>query len=143
MSALIPVPDVLSRVLALISPVGREVVGLTGAVQRVLAEPVMARRSQPPFPASAMDGYAVRAAEVQPGTSFRVVGESAAGRPFDGQVGPGEAFKAHLIRAVRSDQCGNHLLAFQGHAHGVGTIDQQTGSVRVGLGEVTGGVAGA
>lgn len=56
-----------------------------------LAEPVFARRDQPAQPTSAMDGYALRAADL-PGP-WRVIGESAAGHPFAGTVGPGEAVR--------------------------------------------------
>ncbi len=61
------------------------------AAGRVLAEPIRAVRDQPPFDASAMDGYAVRRGD--PATMFRVIGESAAGRPFEQAVGPGDAVR--------------------------------------------------
>ena len=66
---------------------------LAEAAGRVLAEPVVARRDQPPFRASVMDGYAVRGAEVAVGARFRVIGEAPAGRAFSGVVGPGEAVR--------------------------------------------------
>jgi molybdopterin molybdotransferase len=56
---------------------------------RVLAEDLIADAALPPFPSSAVDGYAVRAADA--GKSLRVVGESAAGRPFEGSLAPGAA----------------------------------------------------
>ena len=67
-----------------------ETVGLHEAAGRVLAEDLIALRTQPPFPASAMDGYAVRAADLarEPRTLL-VVGVSAAGHGFDGRVEPG------------------------------------------------------
>lgn len=89
MSAMLSVKEARARILALMTPTGRETVAISSAVNRVLAAPVMALRTQPPFPASAMDGYAVRNTEVTPGASFRVVGEAAAGHPFDGEVPPG------------------------------------------------------
>ena len=58
-----------------------------------MAEPQAAHRDQPPFPASAMDGYALRDAEVRPGARFRIIGEAAAGRAYGGPVGPGEAVR--------------------------------------------------
>src|SRR6058998_2735138 len=64
-------------------------VPLEVAAGRVLAEDARSAVDLPPFPSSAMDGYAVRAADL-PGT-LRVVGESAAGAPFAGTLGPGEA----------------------------------------------------
>ncbi len=93
MTPMLSVTEARARILALMAPVGREVVPITDAVNRVIAEPITARRTQPPFNASAMDGYAVRASEVSPGASFTVTGESAAGHPFNGAVPPG-----HCIR---------------------------------------------
>jgi molybdopterin molybdotransferase len=90
---MLSVEQALERVFALVSPLGTETVPLAEAGGRVLAEPVTARRDQPPFPASAMDGYALRAEEARPGASFRVIGESAAGHRFEGRVGPAEAVR--------------------------------------------------
>ncbi|RMF34194.1 MAG: molybdopterin molybdenumtransferase MoeA, partial [Alphaproteobacteria bacterium] len=90
---MIPVAEALDRVLALIDPMPVETVPLARACGRVLARPVAARRSQPPFAASAMDGYAVRHADAAPGARLRVVGEAAAGRRFAGEVGAGEAVR--------------------------------------------------
>ncbi len=90
---MITVEEALARIFALVEEVGVEAVPLTEAAGRVLAEPVVARRDQPPFRASVMDGYAVRAAEVTVGARFRVIGEAPAGRAFSGEVGPGEAVR--------------------------------------------------
>ncbi len=90
---MISVAEALDRLFSLVSPLPPEPVPLTEAAGRVLAESQIARRAQPPFPSSAMDGYAVREAEVRPGAEFRVIGEAAAGRRFAGQVGPGEAVR--------------------------------------------------
>lgn len=90
---MISVEDARARILSLMTPVGRETVAITGAVGRVLAQTVVARRTQPPFDASAMDGYAVRGGEVRPGAVFAVVGEAAAGHPFAGPVAPGETIR--------------------------------------------------
>lgn len=81
--------DALARLLAASAPVSPMDVPLAEAVGLTLAEDLAARLTQPPFPASAMDGYAVRWADM-PGP-WRVVGESAAGRGFAGKVGAGEA----------------------------------------------------
>ena len=71
-TSLLPVDEALSRLLADAEPVGAEMVALADAAGRVLAEPVKALRTQPPFPASAMDGYAVRAARCRrPAQSLR------------------------------------------------------------------------
>ncbi|MEL6060390.1 MULTISPECIES: molybdopterin molybdotransferase MoeA [unclassified Methylobacterium] len=95
MSGLIPVAEALARVLASVSgPVETETVPLAQAAGRVLAADIVATRTQPPFPASAMDGYAVRSAEASvAGTSLRVIGTSAAGHGFAGAIGPGEAVR--------------------------------------------------
>jgi molybdopterin molybdotransferase len=66
-----------------------EKVGLGDCPGRVLAEDLVASRALPPFPSSAVDGYAIRSADG--GGRLRVVGESAAGRPFDGPLPPGTA----------------------------------------------------
>src|SRR5262249_59270137 len=67
-------------------------VAVAEAHGRVLANDLAALRTQPPDALSAMDGYAVRAADVAAApTQLRVIGEVAAGRPFDGSVGAGEA----------------------------------------------------
>ncbi len=63
------------------------------ATGRVLAEPIRAVRDQPPFDASAMDGWAMSMGDPGSDGSYRIVGESAAGRGFDGQVGTGEAIR--------------------------------------------------
>ncbi len=89
---LIPVAQALARVLAAAAPVEAEEVALAQAFGRTLAEPVTAGRTQPPFVNSAMDGYALRAADAAtPGARLRVVGESAAGRALARALGPDEA----------------------------------------------------
>jgi molybdopterin molybdotransferase len=85
----------LALVLQDTAPSGdSEWVDLMDACGRVLAAPVSALLTQPPFTASAMDGYAVRAADVakRPAT-LTVIGEAAAGRAFPGQMGVGEAVR--------------------------------------------------
>jgi molybdopterin molybdotransferase len=66
-----------------------EVVHLSEATDRVLVEDLVAQGDLPPFPSSAVDGYAIRAADA--GRRLRVAGESAAGRPFEGELPPGSA----------------------------------------------------
>jgi len=78
-----------ARVLAHARPLGAEPVPLERAAGRVVAEPARAVVDLPPFPSSAMDGFAVRAADV-PGT-LAVVGEAAAGLPSARALGAGEA----------------------------------------------------
>ncbi|RFB81466.1 molybdopterin molybdotransferase MoeA [Methylovirgula sp. 4M-Z18] len=89
---LLPVSDALARILAPARPLGMELVPLSQAADRTLAEDVIARRTQPPFDASAMDGYAVRAEDIATVPArLDVVGESAAGTAFAGTVQPGQA----------------------------------------------------
>ncbi len=90
---MISVEEAQARIAALLPLIGVEEVPLAEANGRVLAEPVVASRNQPPFRSSAMDGYAVRAAETVPDAKLRVIGESAAGRRFPGALGQGEAVR--------------------------------------------------
>ncbi len=90
---MISVEAARARILAGLVPVAAESVALSAAHGRVLAAPVLARLSAPPANVSAMDGYAVRAAEARAGAELRVTGEAPAGRPFTGVVGPGEAVR--------------------------------------------------
>ena len=90
--ALMPVSEALARVLAGVEPLSPETVALSEAHGRVLAADLTALRTQPPADISAMDGYAVRGADVATVPAhLRVIGEVAAGRPFARDVGPGEA----------------------------------------------------
>ncbi|MFY9951936.1 gephyrin-like molybdotransferase Glp [Bradyrhizobium sp.] len=92
--ALMPVADALAAVLAGAEPLAEEMVALDAAYHRVLARDVAARRTQPPLAMSAMDGYALRAADASHvAARLKVIGEVAAGRPFERAVGPGEAVR--------------------------------------------------
>jgi molybdopterin molybdotransferase len=92
--ALLPVAEALARVLDGVAPLSSEGVAVADAHGRVLATDLSALRTQPPDAVSAMDGYAVRAGDVAAAPAkLRVVGEVAAGRPFDGAVGAGEAVR--------------------------------------------------
>jgi molybdopterin molybdotransferase len=87
-----PVTEALSAVLAGAEPLPEEMVALDAAHHRVLARDVAALRTQPPQAMSAMDGYAVRSADASTvAARLRVIGEVAAGRPFERTVGKGEA----------------------------------------------------
>lgn len=90
---MISVSEALDQIFSLLSPVDTETVSLRHACGRVLAEDAVADRDQPPFAASAMDGYAVANREVGPHARFRVIGEAAAGRGFGGRINPGEAVR--------------------------------------------------
>ncbi len=76
-------------VLTQVSPLPAEQLPLADAVGRYLVEPMRAPFALPPFTNSAMDGFAIRA-DGTPG-DFAIIGESAAGAPFEGRVGHGEA----------------------------------------------------
>ena len=90
--ALLSVADALKRVLAQGAPLPAEEVPLQEADGRVLAYDLRALRTHPPADVSAMDGYAVRAADVaQAPARLKIIGEVAAGRPFAAAIGPGEA----------------------------------------------------
>ncbi|HEY6027416.1 MAG TPA: gephyrin-like molybdotransferase Glp [Pseudolabrys sp.] len=90
--ALMPVAEALRQVVAGAEPLGTETVALDDAFGRVLAADLAARRTQPPADVSAMDGYALRAGDTasEP-AALTIIGEVAAGHPFEGVVGPGQA----------------------------------------------------
>ncbi len=89
---LVPVADALGRVTRAFAPLAAEQVSIADAVGRVLAEDVVARVTQPPAAVSAMDGYAVRAADVaEPPVTLRIVGGAPAGGAYGDTLGPGEA----------------------------------------------------
>src|SRR5437764_3691623 len=88
---MISVEEALERLLAPLEALPAEQVSVADAVGRVLAEDVAARRTQPPFAVSAMDGYAVRAEDVATvPVELRIVAEVPAGAGFGGHIGPGE-----------------------------------------------------
>lgn len=90
---MISVEEALALVLSQVEAVGVEHVPLHAADGRVLAEDVAATREQPPFPASAMDGYAVATEVPEIGYEFEVIGEAAAGHGSEQSVGPGQAIR--------------------------------------------------
>jgi molybdopterin molybdotransferase len=91
---LLPVAEAQQRIIDAVGPLPAEQISLADGLGRVLAGEVASRRDQPPMAMSAMDGYAVRAADVAslPAT-LNVVGYAPAGHAFDGSVGPGEAVR--------------------------------------------------
>jgi len=89
---MISADDALDRILAALVPLPSEVIGFADGDNRVLAQDVTARLTQPPSDVSAMDGYAVRAVDVETvPVELEVIGTSKAGGTFDGVVGPGRA----------------------------------------------------
>ncbi len=90
---MISVEEARARILADLRPVPAEVVALADAWGRVTAAPVAARLTQPPADVSAMDGYALRAADGVEGTTLDVIGAAPAGHPFAGSLGPSQAVR--------------------------------------------------
>ena len=90
---MITVEEARALLFDLVAPLAVEIVPLHEAPGRILAEDVSATRDQPPFAASSMDGYAVKATEVELHAMFKVIGEAAAGQRFEGKVGPGQAVR--------------------------------------------------
>jgi molybdopterin molybdotransferase len=91
---LMPVEEARNSILAGVQPLSSELVHLDSAHLRVLARDVLAKRDQPPFAASAMDGYAVNSADAETvGSELKVIGTSAAGHAFRGALGRGEAVR--------------------------------------------------
>ena len=123
--ALLSVAEALTRVTHGLTPLEGERVALDAASGRVLAEALAARLTQPPFDASAMDGYAVRAEDVAslPAT-LRLIGSSLAGAGFKGRVGRGEAVRIFTGAPVPQ---GADTIVIQENAeeaHGVVTVKE-------------------
>ncbi|WP_043339745.1 molybdopterin molybdotransferase MoeA [Belnapia moabensis] len=90
---MISVEDARTRILAALAATPAETVPLSAGWGRVLARTVLARLTQPPADVSAMDGYAVRAAEATEGARLAVIGTAPAGHPFAGEVSSGQAVR--------------------------------------------------
>jgi molybdopterin molybdotransferase len=90
---MISVDEARARILAALRPTAAEIVPLANAWGRVTASPVLSRVTQPPRDVSAMDGYALRAADGGLDASLRVVGSAPAGHPWAGCLGAGEALR--------------------------------------------------
>ncbi len=88
---MLSVEDALAAILADAAPLETEELPLAACYGRTLARDITARRTQPPAALSAMDGYALRAADA--GAPLKVIGESSAGRGFAGICGAGEAVR--------------------------------------------------
>ena len=95
---MIPVEEALERILSRITVLGDERVALLDALDRVLAESVVAERDIPPWPNSSMDGYALRSADTRGAGADRparltLAGHVAAGRLAERALGPGETYR--------------------------------------------------
>lgn len=95
MTAPIPLEEAWTRLLSMIEPLGSELVAVDDAVGRVLAEPLVAQRTQPWADLSAMDGFACAGEG-----PWRITGESRAGQAFDDVVTSGEAVRISTGAAV-------------------------------------------
>ena len=122
MTPLLPVDEAVARIIVGAAPVSCDYVTLAEAAGRTLGEPLKARRNQPPFDASSMDGYAVRAADTAaPSATLKVVGMAAAGRHYDGSVGPGEAVRIFTGAPVPAG-ADAILIQENAEAHADGTV---------------------
>src|SRR5699024_4034491 len=109
----LPVEQARARILATVEPLMATVsVPLREGLHRVLAEPVTAAVDVPGHDNSAMDGFAVRAVDVQPGAELRLAGDSFAGHPFDGMVAAVECVRI-MTGAVLPD--GADTVVMQEH----------------------------
>jgi molybdopterin molybdotransferase len=90
---MISVDEARARILSNLRPSGVEIVTLAAGWSRVLAAPIRARLTQPPADVSAMDGYAVRAADGKNGAILDIIGAAPAGHPFAGSVDAGQAVR--------------------------------------------------
>ncbi len=89
---MITVEAALAAVIALAAPLPSQIVPLAQANGRYMPKPALAKRDQPPFAASAMDGYAVNG-KASSGARFTVIGEAGAGHAFEGSLAPGQALR--------------------------------------------------
>ena len=90
---MLSVEEARARILEPLAPLSAELVALDSAWGRVTARPIAARLSNPPADISAMDGYAVRAADTAAGARLAVIGAAPAGHPFTGAMGAGESVR--------------------------------------------------
>ena len=127
---MISVEEALSRLLTPLEKLPLEQVSIVDGLGRVLAEDVAARRTQPPFAVSAMDGYAVRAEDLAAvPVELRIVAEVPAGAGFGGHVGPGEAARIFtgaplpagtdtIVIQENTQRDGDRVRVIEGAAHG-------------------------
>jgi len=119
--ALLPLADALAMLVDGAGPAATEAVPLAEAAGRVLAARLRARRTQPPFDAAAMDGYAVRAVDVaRLPARLRVIGSAPAGRRFDGMVQPGETVRIFTGAPMPE---GADAIVIQENAGVLGTLE--------------------
>ncbi|WP_103094639.1 molybdopterin molybdotransferase MoeA [Novosphingobium guangzhouense] len=93
--------DAQRQLLELVTPLPAEQVEILAALNRYVARPLLARRTQPSADLSAMDGYAVSAGDLQ--GPWQLIGESAAGHPYHGHITPGQAIRISTGAALPED----------------------------------------
>lgn len=91
--SLLPVDEAIAAILKRVPAPTQEMVPLAQAAGRVLLGPIVASHNQPPFNASAMDGYAIRAADIVDGHRLAVIGTSQAGAGYSGRLEAGQAVR--------------------------------------------------
>ncbi|MEZ5936302.1 MAG: molybdopterin molybdotransferase MoeA [Alphaproteobacteria bacterium] len=124
---MISVEEALARITQAFSPLASEWVALANARGRVLSEDLVATRDQPPQDISAMDGYAVRAADLESGeATLTLIGEAPAGGRFEGEVGPGETVRIFTGGPLPK---GADAVALQENARADGARITLTGNV--------------
>ena len=149
---MLPVAEAQAKVVAELRPVGAEQVSLADALGRVLAEDVASRLTQPRADVSAMDGYAVRAADVaNVPARLTVLGESAAGKGFSGSVGTGQAARIFtgapvppgadtIVIQENTDRDGGIVIVKEGSLRGrhirLEGLDFKTGQVLLNAGRM-------
>lgn len=90
---MISLDEALKNILTTIKPLVSEEVLLKDAINRIVAKPIIANLSQPPFDVSAMDGYALKAKDIALDKPLKLIGASQAGKGFDGEVKQGECIR--------------------------------------------------
>ncbi len=98
----------LSKILGLLSATETEVIPLRHAAGRVLAQNAQATRDQPPFRSSAMDGYAVRSADIDTNATFTIIGQSKAGLGFSGTIAADQAVR--IFTGAPVPEGADHIL---------------------------------
>lgn len=114
---LLPIDEARARMLEGVSALPTETIAIDLASGRALAKAVVAPRDQPPFESSVMDGWAVRFSDAQAAVDLDIVGESAAGRGYDGAVGPGQAARIFTGAALPT---GADTVVIQENAQRIG-----------------------
>ncbi len=124
--SLLPVDEALARILKSAEPRGTEQIALSDAGGRVVATPVLAHFLQPPFDGSAMDGYALIAPDnISYPAEFDIIGESAAGNRFEGELRSGQAVRIFtgaplpngtdtIVIQEHTERSGNRLIVHKG-----------------------------